>query len=44
METENISYERGLTFEKVWTTIQELVKATDRRSEETDRFLKDIGR
>jgi hypothetical protein len=44
MEEESISYERGLTFEKVWATIQELAKAADRRSEETDRRFQETDR
>lgn len=43
MEAESIEYERGLTFEKVWATIQKLAKAADRRSEETDRKFQETG-
>ena len=35
-------YERGLTFEKVWASIQELKAENDRRSEENDRQSREL--
>jgi hypothetical protein len=34
---------RGLTFEKVWATMQELSQKADRRQEELDRYLKELS-
>jgi hypothetical protein len=44
MEAESIEYERGLTFEKVWTTIQEMSKAAEQRSKEMEQRSKETDR